>query len=170
MVQLRSRLRLAQKPHAHLVAVGEVRRQHLDRDETAELDVAAAIHDAHSAAANLGVKLIALTKSGDGAGTKCVAHRDRDGPQRRPIPDSRFPPSRPWPLSFAISSATYIALSTSLASSRARSATCVICCSVWLPAFSLMTSRRRFSSASRQLSSRSRDRSRRASRSATARR
>ena len=118
--ELRGHLRLAQESRFHLGAEREFGRQNLERDLSAQANVARAIHDRHAAAADL---ILDFKERADRA-FHAVAQRVTLGHDRPDSVRGVFVLG----LIRAISSATYTALSTSRASAIAWSATDVMCC------------------------------------------
>lgn len=58
MVQAAGELRFPRKPLAQILAVGQLRREHLDRDVALQAQVGGAVHHAHAAASDLGAQLV----------------------------------------------------------------------------------------------------------------
>ena len=146
MRKLRGHLRLAQEPRLHIRAKGELRRQHLERHFAVQAHVARAVHHGHSAAPDL---VLDLEQRADRF-FNAVAQRVALGHGR---PDS-VRAGLDLGLMRAISSATYTALSTSLASAIAWSATEVMCCQLSARCRCATARRRGACSAARARSSR----------------
>ena len=75
MAELGRRLRFAQEARADLLAIGELRRQHLEGDAAAQAHVHGPVHDGRAAAADLGLDVVGVADGGDDPVVQQVRHR-----------------------------------------------------------------------------------------------